>query len=160
MRASQRERERKEKEGEREGEYARTHMRVYAPGRAVPSVCRVCYNTFSPSSSQHRHRRRSPSRSILPASPLPCSGPPPRPPALLRPGRPSSLSLVPPLPFLLLRLRSTPSTCLVLSRSLTSRPSCERAVYAAREACARAHRYAPADRTTIEREVLDGFRAQ
>lgn len=152
MRASQRERERKERERERE--YAHTHMRVYAPGLAAPSVCRVCYNTAYPSSSLQRNRRRWPSRS-LPPSPFP------RPPALLRSGRPSSLSLVPPLSFPhFFSVSPSPSTCLVLSRSPRRGRRAERAVYVAREACARAHRYAPVDRTTIEREVLDGFRAQ
>lgn len=53
-------------------------------------------------------------------------------------------------------------TLLTVSPSLqfSRRPRRDARVYAARGACARAHRYAPVDRTEIEREVLDGSRAQ
>lgn len=127
MRASQREREKKEKRKRKKEEYARTHMRVYAPGLAVsfcvPRVraCVCVYNTFyrrprrTTGTATVRRLARSP-----PPLPLPFYG---------RIARPLSLVLPPPPPphphpfpppssFTPLRLPVSFSPV-----SLTSRPS-------------------------------------
>lgn len=95
MRASQGERVRKKRKRgvrERRSTRARTHMRVYAPGLAVSSVCRGCmcarvYDTF-----YRRPRRTSGTAAVRRLARSSPPLPSPRPPALLRPGRPSSRS--------------------------------------------------------------------